>query len=62
MQDQTDSQGFVSMAGFKTSYFTPTELLEDNTKFKYALKPGTTVHPCALMNFVVYGNALDTSR
>ena len=57
-----DSSGFDTMAGFSTSYFTPTELLDDGKSFKYDLKPGTTVHPCESMKFAVYGNPVDTSR
>lgn len=58
----TDGCGFQTVAGFSTSYFSPTELLEGGKKFKYLLKPGTTVHPCAGMKFAVYGNFTDGSR
>jgi len=57
-----DENGFDIMPGFSTTYFTPTELLEDGASFKYSLKPGTTIHPCASMKFAVYGNPIDTSR
>lgn len=51
----TDSAGFKTMAGFSTTYFTPVEII-DNAHFRYELKPGTTVHPCASMKYAVYGN------
>lgn len=51
----TDSAGFKTMAGFSTAYFTPVEIM-DNAHFRYELKPGTTVHPCASMKYAVYGN------
>lgn len=57
-----DENGFDIMPGFSTTYFTPTELLEDGASFKYSLKPGTTIHPCASMKFAVYGNPIDKSR
>lgn len=56
-----DSSGFEVMVGFRTSYFTPVELI-DNARFKYELKPGTTVHPCMSMKFVVYGHPTDKNR
>ena len=56
-----DSSGFDVMVGFRTSYFTPVELI-DNAHFKYELKPGTTVHPCKSMKFAVYGNPTDKNR
>lgn len=57
-----DSCGFKTLAGFSTSYFTPVELLDDGKRFRYALKSGTTVHPCKAMKFAVYGNPKDKSR
>lgn len=57
----TDSSGFDVMVGFRTSYFTPVQIL-DNEHFKYELKPGSVVHPCAAMKFAVYGNAVDAGR
>ena len=57
-----DGSGFKTIVGFSTSYFTPTELLADGSGFKYALKPGTTTHPCAEMKFVAYGNFTDKTR
>lgn len=56
-----DSAGFDVMVGFSTSYFTPVEII-DNARFKYELKPGSTVHPCPFMKFAVYGNPIDKNR
>lgn len=60
-QPGKDGSGFDTLVGFSTAYFTPVEII-DNARFKYELKPGTTVHPCVSMKFAVYGNALDKSR
>lgn len=60
-QPGKDGSGFDTQVGFSTAYFTPVEII-DNARFKYELKPGTTVHPSASMKFAVYGNALDKSR
>ena len=57
----TDSAGFKTMAGFSTAYFTPVEII-DNAHFRYELKPGTTVHPCASMKYAVYGNPIIKER
>lgn len=56
-----DGCGFLTMAGFSTVYFTPTEIV-GNGKFRYELKPGTSVHPCPAMKFAVYGNFTDKTR
>ena len=56
-----DGSGFDVMVGFRTSYFTPVEII-DNARFKYELKPGSTVHPCKSMKFAVYGNPVDKNR
>ncbi|RRD75256.1 hypothetical protein [Tannerella forsythia] len=56
-----DACGFDKLPGFSTSYFMPVQIL-DNKRFKYNLKPGTTVHPCKAMKFAVYGNATDKAR
>ena len=34
----------------------------DEKRFKYSLRPGSTVHPCAAMKFAVYGNTTDKAR
>lgn len=60
-QPGKDSSGFDTLVGFSTAYFTPVEII-DNARFKYELKPGTTVHPSPSMKFAVYGNALDKDR
>lgn len=59
--NRVDGCGFLTMAGFSTAYFTPTEIME-NGKFCYELKPGTSVHPCPAMKFAVYGNFTDKTR
>lgn len=56
-----DACGFDKLPGFSTSYFMPVQII-DNKRFKYDLKPGTTVHPCKAMKFAVYGNAVDKAR
>ena len=58
-----DECGFLHLYGFWTSYFTPTEILENDEgifRFRYALKPGTSQHPTQSMKFAVYGNFDDT--
>ena len=58
-----DECGFLHLYGFWTSYFTPTEIIENNEgvfRFRYALKPGTSQHPTQSMKFAVYGNFDDT--
>jgi len=60
-----DDCGFQQMYGFSTSYFTPTEILVDEEgefQFRYAIKAGTTVHPCVAMKFAVYGSFTDSAR
>ena len=59
--NRVDCCGFLTMAGFSTVYFTPTEIV-GNGKFRYELKPGTSVHPCPAMKFAVYGNFTDKTR
>lgn len=58
-----DECGFLHLYGFWTSYFTPTEILDNDEgvfRFRYALKPGTSQHPTQSMKFAVYGNFDDT--
>ena len=57
-----DGCGFVQIAGFSTAYFTPTEVYDNGARFKYALKSGTTKHPCVGMKFSVYGSFTDPAR
>ena len=56
-----DACGFDRMPGFSTSYFMPVQII-DEKRFKYSLRPGSTVHPCAAMKFAVYGNTTDKAR
>ena len=63
-----DGLGNFKFAGFVTSYFRVTEILDSQHKrFRYALR-GTsanwphTFHPVAAMHFVGYGNFSDTDR
>ena len=60
-----DECGFLHLYGFYTSYFTPTEIIENKEgvfSFKYELKAGTYRHPSPSMKFAVYGNFVDTGR
>lgn len=52
---------FNDATGFQTVYFRVTEIVDEAT-FAYALRDGTTHHPCALMHFVCYGNFTNVSR
>lgn len=63
--DSVDANGFLNYAGFATSYFTPSEILVNESgsmRFRYILQPGTTIHPMAGMNFYAYGNFTDPDR
>ena len=63
--EDEDECRFMHLYGFCTSYFTPTEILDNEVglfRFKYELKPDTTQHPIKSMKFAVYGNPKDTSR
>lgn len=63
--DSVDANGFLNYAGFATSYFTPSEILQNEPglmRLRYTLQPGTTVHPMAGMNFYAYGNFTDPDR
>ena len=57
-----DECGFQQMAGFSTSYFTPTEVYDDGARFKYSLRSGTSVHPQVGMKFAVYGSFTNPAR
>ena len=52
---------FNDSTGFQTAYFRITEKIGDST-FKYALRSGTTAHPCKAMHFVSYGNFTSKDR
>ena len=62
IKERLDECNFIELAGFATSYFTPTVVYDNGASFKYSLKPGTTVHPQVGMKFAVYGNFTDKSR
>ena len=62
IKERLDDCNFIELAGFATSYFTPTVVYDNGASFKYSLKPGTTVHPQVGMKFAVYGNFTDKSR
>lgn len=64
-KDTIGENGFIEYSGFATSYFTPTNILENEAgimKFEYELQVGTSVHPMPGMNFFAYGNFTDEDR
>lgn len=64
-KDTIGANGFIEYSGFATSYFTPTNILENEAgimKFEYELQVGTSVHPMPGMNFFAYGNFTDEGR
>lgn len=64
-KDTIGANGFIEYSGFATSYFTPTNILENEAgsmKFEYELQVGTSVHPMPGMNFFGYGNFTDEDR
>lgn len=64
-KDTIGANGFIEYSGFATSYFTPTNILENEAgimKFEYELQVGTSVHPMPGMNFFAYGNFTDEDR
>ena len=62
-EDSDDSKGNFKFSGFATSYFRVTEVSGDNNEtFRYALRPGYTIHPQPQMNFSCYGNFIDEAR
>lgn len=64
-KDTIGANGFIEYSGFATSYFTPTNILENEAgsmKFEYELQVGTNVHPMPGMNFFAYGNFEDKDR
>lgn len=62
-EDSDDSKGNFKFSGFATSYFRVTEVSGDNNEtFRYALRPGYTIHPQPQMNFSCYGNFTDEAR
>lgn len=64
-KDTIGANGFIEYSGFATSYFTPTNILENEAgsmKFEYELQVGTNIHPMPGMNFFAYGNFTDEDR
>lgn len=62
-EDSDDSKGNFKFSGFATTYFRVTEVSGDNNEtFRYALRPGYTIHPQPQMNFSCYGNITDKAR
>ena len=62
-EDSDDSKGNFKFPGFATTYFRVTEVSGDNNEtFRYALRPGYTIHPQPQMNFSCYGNFTDEAR
>lgn len=64
-KDTIGANGFIEYSGYATSYFTPTNILENKAgimKFEYELQVGTSVHPMPGMNFFAYGNFTDEDR
>lgn len=62
-EDSDDSKGNFKFSGFATTYFRVTEVSGDNNEtFRYALRPGYTIHPQPQMNFSCYGNFTDEVR
>lgn len=64
-KDTIGANGFIEYSGFATSYFTPTNILENKAgsmKFEYELQVGTNIHPMPGMNFFAYGNFTDEGR
>lgn len=62
-EDSDDSKGNFKFSGFATTYFRVTEVSGDNNEtFRYALRPGYTIHPQPQMNFSCYGNFTDEAR
>lgn len=64
-KDTIGANGFIEYSGFATSYFTPTNILENKAgimKFEYELQVGTNIHPMPGMNFFAYGNFKDKDR
>lgn len=63
--EEEDENGFPKMYGFRTSYFTPTQIVTNEAgqfQFRYALQNDDTPHPCPSMKFAVYGNFTDETR
>lgn len=63
-----DRHGNIQFAGFSTSYFMVTQILEDDcSRFVYELRPPSPtwtrmIHPSPKMAFAAYANAVDPDR
>lgn len=62
--DFDDGRGNRRFAGFATSYFRVTQILDTGnySKFRYELRPGTNVHPKQFMTAVGFGNFSNIER
>lgn len=60
--DKDDSKGNFAFAGFATSYWRITSVDAGHKTFKYALRPGYSVHPQPQMTFACYGNFTKPER
>lgn len=57
--DSDDKRGNITYKGFASVYFHIDEILDEKaTKFRYSLRPNTTIHPYASMNFGGRGNTI----
>ena len=63
-EDQDDSFGNRTFAGFTSCYFKLVECLNTTTygEWKYELREGFPYHPTTGMNIVAFGNTTDTTR
>lgn len=62
-EDFDDGKGNFSFAGFGTAYWRITEVSgSNNGTFRYALRPGTSLHPQTYMHFSCYGNFTNKDR
>lgn len=60
-----DDCGFPMKAGFFTSYFRVSDIIESSKgkcSFRYELRNSKTPHPCAQMKFAQYANDIDETR
>ena len=62
---EADDCGFPMKAGFFTSYFRVSDMIESSKgkcSFRYELRNSKTPHPCAQMKFAQYTNDIDETR
>ncbi|EJX07292.1 host specificity protein, partial [gut metagenome] len=60
--DKDDSKGNFAFAGFATAYWRITSVDAAHKTFRYALRPGYSVHPQSQMTFACYGNFTKPER